>query len=63
VNWFNKRVNILEEVLQFSGTIPISKEVFRKIFARAGFKVITLAYKKNVPNSEFATIIYGTAMK
>ncbi len=63
INWFDKRTKTPEEVPQFGGNVPISKEVFRKTFASAGFVDIKLSYKKNTASSEFATIIYGTARK
>ncbi len=63
INWLDRRTNIAEEVPQFDGTVPISITIFKNIFKKAGFRDIKLAYKKNEANTEFATIIYGTAKR
>lgn len=63
VNWTDRKTPIVEEVPQFDGTVPVTKTLFAEIFAKAGFRDIKLVYKKNMASSEFATIIYGTAIK
>jgi SAM-dependent methyltransferase len=63
VNWTDRKTPIAEEVPQFDGAVPVTKTLFAEAFAKAGFRDIKLAYKKNIPSSEFATILYGTAKK
>ena len=63
VNWLDRRTDITEEVPQFDGTVPISIPIFKKIFTKVGFRDIRLAYKKNEADTEFSTIIYGTAKR
>jgi SAM-dependent methyltransferase len=61
VNWSERRTARPEEVPQFDGPIPITKALFGRTFAKAGFHDVKLAYKRNGPAYEFGTIIYGTA--
>ncbi len=63
VNWLARRTDIAEEVPQFDGMAPISIAIFKKVFKKAGFRNIKLAYKKNKADTGFATIIYGTAKR
>jgi SAM-dependent methyltransferase len=63
VNWKDKQICKKREPVYFDGTVEISKEIFEGVFSQAGFRKVSIKYKRNGPALEYGTIIYGTAIK